>query len=513
MKDIKTKHTNKTKKAGQAKNKSYSLARRLTLSLIIGGMFITTTANAMPTGGNVITNNGTIGNVTNNVLDVTGSGSSANVVIKWQDFGIKVGETVNFSNMNAVLNYVTGNNKSEIFGKLNGSGVNVFLINPNGVLFGAGAEVSVGSLYTSTAKLDESRLSGFSSTGKMETSWETAAPTTDVVNLGTIKADKLTIRGGNITLGNTASITKVDGSAVTSADKANYLLQSNGAINVGYEVVRNATIDVGDGQNHTVANYGTGTAGHDKGSDIFTGQKLIGSAANTINDYMLVTDVYDLQNISTKLDGKYMLAGKIDASATANWNSYEDGGTTKYKGFDPLGEKDPYDYTDSSSFRGIFDGLDYTIEGLTIDRGSEKNIGLFGHVRDGKIQNVGLLDGSITGNAYVGGVAGYNKGGTINNVYNKGGVSSTGDRAGGIVGEQSNNGTVSNAYNTGSVNGEGSFIGGVVGSNGSGCTVNNVYNKGSVSGTGYAGYVGGVAGYSGATATISNAYNTGSVNG
>ena len=513
MKDIKTKHTNKTKKAGQAKNKSYSLARRLTLSLIIGGMFITTTANAMPTGGNVITNNGTIGNVTNNVLDVTGSGSSANVVIKWQDFGIKVGETVNFSNMNAVLNYVTGNNKSEIFGKLNGSGVNVFLINPNGVLFGAGAEVSVGSLYVSTGKMTDNDLNNFNGTTP---TIDLTKVTADVVNLGTIKADKLTIQGGNITLGNTTNITKSNGTALTSGDKANYLLQSDGAINVGYEVVRNATIDVGDGKgNHTVANYGTGTAasGHDKGSDIFTGQKLIGSAANTINDYMLVTDVYDLQNISTKLDGKYMLAGKIDASATANWNSYEDGGTTKYKGFDPLGEKDPYDYTDSSSFRGIFDGLDYTITGITIDRGSEQNIGLFGHVRDGKIQNVGLLDGSITGNAFVGSIAGYNKGGTVTNVYNTGSVSSTGDRTGGIVGEQSNNGTLSNAYNTGSVNGEGSFIGGVVGSNGSGCTVNNVYNKGSVSGTGYAGYVGGVAGYSGATATISNAYNTGSVNG
>ena len=34
--------------------------------------------------------------------------------------------------MQAVLNYVTGSQRSEIFGKLNGSGAHVFLLNPNG---------------------------------------------------------------------------------------------------------------------------------------------------------------------------------------------------------------------------------------------------------------------------------------------------------------------------------------------------------------------------------------------
>ena len=133
-------------KIKEGKYQKSNLARRLTLSLLIGGMFVTTTASAMPIVGDVVTGNGTIGDVVNNVMNVTGNSSSANVAIKWQDFGIGKGETVNFTNMNAVLNYVTGNNKSEIFGKLNGSGVNVLLINPNGVLFGSGAEVSVGSL-------------------------------------------------------------------------------------------------------------------------------------------------------------------------------------------------------------------------------------------------------------------------------------------------------------------------------------------------------------------------------
>lgn len=546
-------------KIKEGKYQKSNLARRLTLSLLIGGMFVTTTASAMPIVGDVVTGNGTIGDVVNNVMNVTGNSSSANVAIKWQDFGIGKGETVNFTNMNAVLNYVTGNNKSEIFGKLNGSGVNVFLINPNGVLFGSGAEVSVGSLYTSTARLDESKLSGFS--GSVEGSWEAAAPAADVVNLGTIKADKLTIRGGNITLGNTASITKADGSAVTDADKANYVLQSNGAINVGYEVARTATLDVGDGQgNHAVANYTDGTAasGQGKGSALYIAQKLDGTTANTINDYMLVKDVYDLQNINSNKNGKYMLGDNINAKATAQWNSYVGGGITKYSGFDPLGD---YDYSDKSKgFTGVFDGLSYTIDGLTIDRGGENDVGLFGS-SNGTIRNVGLINGSVTGKSNVGGIVGMNEGTvsyshntgsvsgdmnvggvvgyndrTVSYSYNAGGSVSGNTNVGGVVGlnykyvsYSHNTGSVSgntnvggvigyscygelnDAYNTGTVTGSGDYVGGVWGceEDYTGKTTYNVYNTGTVTGSGN--YVGGVAGSS--SNSCSNVYNTGSVSG
>ena len=514
-------------KIKEGKYQKSNLARRLTLSLLIGGMFVTTTASAMPIVGDVVTGNGTIGDVVNNVMNVTGNSSSANVAIKWQDFGIGKGETVNFTNMNAVLNYVTGNNKSEIFGKLNGSGVNVFLINPNGVLFGAGAEVSVGSLYTSTARLDESKLSGFS--GTIDKSWEAAAPAADVVNLGTIKADKLTIRGGNITLGNTASITKADGSAVTDADKANYVLQSNGAINVGYEVARTATLDVGDGQgNHAVANYTDGTAasGQGKGSALYTAQKLDGTTANTINDYMLVKDVYDLQNINSNLGGKYMLGDNINAKATAQWNSYIDGSITKYYGFTPLGKE-------SSQFGGVFDGLGYTIDGLTIDRGSETYVGLFGY-NNGTIRNVGLINGSVTGESNVGGIVGSNEG-TVSYSYNTGSVSGN-MNVGGIVGY--NDRTVSYSHNTGSVSGD-MNVGGVIGNNGSKVSysynaggsvngqtnvggvignnnygdLNDVYNTGTVTGSGDC--VGGVLGHDDDLGSnpMHNVYNTGNVTG
>ncbi|MFQ9935044.1 MAG: filamentous hemagglutinin N-terminal domain-containing protein [Phascolarctobacterium faecium] len=78
-------------------------------------------------------------------MDITGTG---NVSVKWDSFNVAAGETVNFKNMNAILNYVTGRQGSEIFGALNGQGY-MFLINPNGILFDKTAQVNVGSLTAS----------------------------------------------------------------------------------------------------------------------------------------------------------------------------------------------------------------------------------------------------------------------------------------------------------------------------------------------------------------------------
>lgn len=127
------------------------LQKRILAALISGGLLLLPSCGyTLPSGGAVVNGSGSIisGGGT---MDITGSG---NVAINWDSFNIAQNETVNFKNMQAVLNYVSGSGKSEIFGKLNGSGVNVFLINPNGILFGKTAQVNVGQLTASTRKLD-----------------------------------------------------------------------------------------------------------------------------------------------------------------------------------------------------------------------------------------------------------------------------------------------------------------------------------------------------------------------
>ncbi|WP_455652681.1 two-partner secretion domain-containing protein [Phascolarctobacterium sp.] len=407
------------------------LSRHIATTLVLGSILIGSSVYAIPSGYDIVTNGGKI-DINGNQMDITGSG---NMAIKWEQFGIKPGEKVTFSNMTNVLNYVTGNARSEIFGALEAQNVNVFLINPNGVLFGKGAEVKAQSLLVSTAAMNDSDIAGFNGTPVLDKT----ALTADVINLGTIRADKLTVEGANITLGSADKITKYDGTAVTGSDKANYLLQSDGAINVGYEVEKTATLDVGDSQTHNaLSNYSSGTvaAGSSKGSVVFSGKKANGTTDNTINDYMLVHDVYELQNMETNRAGKYMLADNIEAGVTKT-DSWHNGA-----GFTPLfSSNNSSQATNYNWFTGAFEGNGYTIKDLYINNSAYLWVGLFGKSA-GQIINVNLenIDYSNTGEGrYIGGVLGENVfGGSINNVQASGKIAVHNDAqspyVGGIVG-------------------------------------------------------------------------------
>ena len=98
---------------------------------------IATTATAAPVGGVVTSGEATISKTGSNT---TINQSTSGVVINWQNFSIGAGETVQFvqPGSNAVaLNRVLGADPSLILGSLNANG-KVFLLNPNGVLFGKG---------------------------------------------------------------------------------------------------------------------------------------------------------------------------------------------------------------------------------------------------------------------------------------------------------------------------------------------------------------------------------------
>jgi filamentous hemagglutinin family protein len=94
--------------------------------------------------------------------------NSPNAVLNWQSFSIGASNTVRFEQDNAaskVLNRVLGKDPSSIFGSLSSNG-EVWLVNPNGVLFGANARVDVGALVASTLGVtDADFLAGRASFG------------------------------------------------------------------------------------------------------------------------------------------------------------------------------------------------------------------------------------------------------------------------------------------------------------------------------------------------------------
>ncbi|MGH8621765.1 MAG: filamentous hemagglutinin N-terminal domain-containing protein, partial [Burkholderiales bacterium] len=129
------------------------------VALVVAACFAAELAYANPVGPVVV--NGQVSFArSGSLLTVTNSPSS---IINWQQFSIGASETTRFiqqSSASAVLNRVVTSDPSSILGTLQSNG-RVFLINPNGIVFGAGARIDVGGLVASTLNLpNEDFISG-----------------------------------------------------------------------------------------------------------------------------------------------------------------------------------------------------------------------------------------------------------------------------------------------------------------------------------------------------------------
>ncbi|MBI5891234.1 MAG: filamentous hemagglutinin N-terminal domain-containing protein [Nitrosomonadales bacterium] len=145
-------------------------------------------AQANPLGGTVVNGQASF-NTTGNTLTVT---NTPGTIINWQGFSINANEVTHFAQQSAsstVLNHVVTNNPSVILGTLSSNG-QVYLLNANGIMFGAGSTVDVAGLVATTLNLsDADFLAGRHN--------YTAAPgAQNIVNAGNINAQQ----GGQIYL-------------------------------------------------------------------------------------------------------------------------------------------------------------------------------------------------------------------------------------------------------------------------------------------------------------------------
>lgn len=108
------------------------------------------------------------------------------MVLNWESFSIAADEVVRFQqpdSASAVLNRVTGGGMSSLLGRLEANG-SVFLINPNGVVIGAGGVIHTGGTFVASTR-DVSN-SAFIGGGDLNFLGDSAA---GVQNLGLIKSD------------------------------------------------------------------------------------------------------------------------------------------------------------------------------------------------------------------------------------------------------------------------------------------------------------------------------------
>ncbi|WP_126655866.1 filamentous hemagglutinin N-terminal domain-containing protein, partial [Escherichia coli] len=126
--------------------------RAMALSLLSGMMIMAHPAMSanLPTGGQIVAGSGSIQTPSGNQMNI--HQNSQNMVANWNSFDIGKGNTVQFdqpSSSAVALNRVVGGGESQIMGNLKANG-QVFLVNPNGVLFGEGASVSTSGFVAST---------------------------------------------------------------------------------------------------------------------------------------------------------------------------------------------------------------------------------------------------------------------------------------------------------------------------------------------------------------------------
>lgn len=202
-------------------------------------------AYANPAGGVVSAGSAAISSA-GDTLTVTQN--SARAVIDWQSFNIDANETTNFVQPSAsamALNRIGGQDPSRIMGALNANG-KIYLVNPNGLIFGQDAKVNVGSLLATTANIrNDDFMAGnmnFSQPGRAEAFISNAGEITardaglvglvapSVLNSGTITA-----RLGRVHLasGDTLTMDMYGDSLINVAvtnDTASHLVSNGGII-------------------------------------------------------------------------------------------------------------------------------------------------------------------------------------------------------------------------------------------------------------------------------------------
>ena len=207
----------------------------------------------------------------------------------------------------------------------------------------------------------------------------------------------------------------------------------------------------------------------------------------------------------------------VNEDLLASINTDKDGNGSSFKAWRPMGMADEKGYL-TGWYTGIFDGNGHSISGLYVNRDEAADdvhtwfkscIGLFGYY-SGVTRNLSVLDSYMRGKDCIGGICGYNDGGTIQNCYSAATV--CGDSyIGGICGRSEGDSIIENCYNTGYVYGATRSIGGICGDNSA--TLQGCYNVGNVNGKFYVGGIVGESSGSGNTIWIKDCYNRGNVIG
>lgn len=493
--------------------------------------------------------------------------TTQNAIVKWDSFSIGANASVTIhgdhNNFN-MLNYVTGSESSQIYGKLNSyvgdkQGGNIYLVNPNGVQIGNSAEINVGSLHIANKKIDNIDTWNENTDISNALKQNKAMTNAELMSLGYINANKLVFEGERVVI----DMDRLSGLDTTQSDALTIVSKPYDDKSVGdnrkYDIVLGSSTPEPEkakkwGEYMVFADNGTG--------DRWRGTVQAGNpdaqnqSVTEFFTYRWIKDGKELEKIGQEtgwgMGDYYALRYSIDLTGS---------------------DQTPIGNTRENAFKGKFDGLGNSIFGLSIKNSDDSNgkaTGLFGFTDGAIMGNVTLIAGTdgisvqggstdtgafighavnttvkgvnstlkVSGKNNVGGIVGYAKDDTrltysfadalgsvqpdsrsseLTNLVNTGNVSGV-SNVGGLVGymdggklsnDEENRAQYKGSYNLGKITGRGNDsnnIGGLIGKADNatvGGTKNTLINYNTVEG----GYnVGGIVG-SAVNTTVANASN------
>ena len=141
-----------SKEAGMKRIKGKTTMRFMSISFIISLLW-SQAVWALPQDGTVVAGSSTISQPSSTTMQINQTTDKS--VINWQGYSIGANERVQYSqpgSSSISLNRVVGQDPSLIYGQLSANG-QVWVINPNGLLVGDGANINVGGLLLSTLNI------------------------------------------------------------------------------------------------------------------------------------------------------------------------------------------------------------------------------------------------------------------------------------------------------------------------------------------------------------------------
>lgn len=431
----------------------YGWRRRLLPLLVLmamGQVHAEPASNALPVGESLVSGSASFNRTISNRLII--NQSSDKLITNWDGFDMGSDARVSFIQPNSTsiaLNRVTSASPTQIFGALNANG-QVFIVNPNGIMFGAGSRVRVGGLVASALQIADDVFNSQNPVFKYDAAGVTANGA--VENHGTIVSNagqvlllassinnsgRIKVAGADVVMSNAHAVYTVPGQFQIIQDSIREgSIRNSGIIQaVQLGSVGGKVLLMGD------TSQGSSFIALESGRFIVddaiavTGKTIqVGNFASTGNVRLEAGEIhfqgaFNFQGENSQLDirGMYQLTdnAKINLNAeqaqlAINGNNFTiirsledlqrlndsfqlscrcvlgsdvDASATRLwnngAGFQPIGSA-------ATPFSGLFDGFGHTVKNLRINRPSE-NVGLFAYTEGAVLRNLNLLNVRFNG--------------------------------------------------------------------------------------------------------------------